>query len=144
MQTSRLAGHLALQFAQIEAGNDGLARMGAVQAQNVAEWMLAVAAPALADTLAQRLQDNERAARVEHELLGCTLAQLSAAVAIDIGLFEPDSSTLVQPIDPALLGRAARLAWTGTNPPEIPTDLGRWLYRPSTLPSLLQLSLIHI
>ena len=135
LQTSRLAGHLALQFAQIEPGNTGLARMGAVQAQNVAEWLLAVAAPALADTLAQRLQDNERPSRVEQELLGCTLTQLSAAVAVDLGLFQADSATLLHALEPALLGRAARLAWMGTNPPEI----GRWLHRPSTLPSLLQM-----
>ena len=139
LQTSRLAGHLALQFAQIEAGNDGLARMGAVQAQNVAEWLLAVAAPALVEEMAQRVQDNERPTRVEQELLGCTLQQLSATVAVDIGLFEPDSATLLHALEPALLGRAARLAWVGTNPPEIPTDIGRWLYRPSTLPSLLQM-----
>jgi hypothetical protein len=139
LQTSRLAGHLALQFTQIEAGNDGLARMGAVQAQNVAEWLLPVAAPALVEEMAQRVQDNERPARVEQELLGCTLQQLSAAVAVDIGLFEADSATLLHAIEPALLGRAARLAWVGTNPPEIPTDLGRWLYQPSTLPSLLQM-----
>jgi len=139
LQASRLAGHLALQFAQIEAGNDGLARMGAVQAQNVAEWLLAVAAPALVEEMAQRVQDNERPAVVEMALLGCTLQQLSATVAVDIGLFEPDSATLLHALDPVLLGRAARLAWTGTNPPEIPTDLGRWLYRPSTLPSLLQM-----
>ena len=139
LQTSRLAGHLALQFAQIEPGNTGLARMGAVQAQNVAEWLLAVAAPALADTLAQRVQDNERPARVEQELLGCTLTQLSAAVAVDLGLFQADSATLLHAVEPALLGRAARLAWMGTNPPEILPEIGRWLHRPSTLPSLLQM-----
>ncbi len=139
LQTSRLAGHLALQFAQIEPGNDGLARMGAVQAQNVAEWLLPVAAPALAEALAQRVQDNERPARVEQELLGCTLQQLSAAVAVDMGLFEAESASLLHALEPARLGRAARLAWVGTNPPEIPTELGRWLYRPSTLPSLLQM-----
>jgi len=139
LQTSRLAGHLALQFAQIEPGNTGLARMGAVQAQNVAEWLLAVAAPALADTLAQRVQDNERPARVEQELLGCTLMQLSAAVAVDLGLFQADSATLLHAVEPALLGRAARLAWMGTNPPEILPEIGRWLHRPSTLPSLLQM-----
>ncbi len=139
LQTSRLAGHLALQFAQIEPGNDGLARMGAVQAQNVAEWLLPLAAPALVEEMMQRVQDNERPGRVEQELLGCTLQQLSAAVAVDIGLFESDSATLLHALEPALLGRAARLAWVGTNPPEIPTDLGRWLYRPSTLPSLLQM-----
>ncbi|OYX54606.1 MAG: hypothetical protein B7Y96_08825 [Comamonadaceae bacterium 32-67-11] len=139
LQTSRLAGHLALQFVLIEPGNTGLARMGAVQAQNVAEWLLAVAAPALADTLAQRLQDNERPARVEQELLGCTLTQLSAAVAVDLGLFQADSATLLHAVEPALLGRAARLAWMGTNPPEILPEIGRWLHRPSTLPSLLQM-----
>ena len=139
LQTSRLAGHLALQFAQIEPGNTGLARMGAVQAQNVAEWLLAVAAPALADTLAQRVQDNERPARVEQELLGCTLTQLSTAVAVDLGLFQADSATLLHAVEPALLGRAARLAWMGTNPPEILPEIGRWLHRPSTLPSLLQM-----
>jgi len=139
LQSSRLVGHLAMQFGQIEAGNDGLARMGAVQAQNVAEWLLAVAAPALVEEMAQRVQDNERPARVEQELLGCTLQQLSATVAVDIGLFEADSATLLHAFEPALLGRAARLAWVGAHPPEIPTDLGRWLYRPSTLPSLLQM-----
>ena len=139
LQTSRLAGHLALQFAQIEPGNTGLARMGAVQAQNVAEWLLAVAAPALADTLAQRLQDNERPARVEQELLGCTLTQLSAAVSVDLGLFQADSATLLHALEPALLGRAARRAWMGTNPLEVPPDIGRWLHRPSTLPSMLQM-----
>jgi len=139
LQTSRLAGHLALQFAQIEPGNTGLARMGAVQAQNVAEWLLAVAAPALADTLAQRVQDNERPARVEQELLGCTLTQLSAAVAVDLGLFQADSATLLHAVEPALLGRAARRAWMGTNPLEVPPDIGRWLHRPSTLPSMLQM-----
>jgi len=140
LMTGRLAGHLALQFvAPTEKRDDAQLKVWSIQAQTIAEWKLAIAAPEVVKALRLRTQQGERDAHAERALLGCRLHELNAAVAQDMGLLTEETSVFVKPIEPLMLGHASRLAWIDMNPPEIPTEIGRWLFQPSTLPSLLHM-----
>lgn len=137
--TSRLAAHLAAEFASDCFLDERLRRMWEMQVLMMAEWRLPLAAPALAQQMAQRIAAGERPARVEQALLGCQMHQLNTALALHYGLLEKDEYRHTQNLNVRWLGQAARLAWTGLNPPPLPTDLGRWLLQPTTLPALLHL-----
>ncbi len=137
--TSRLAAHLAAQFAPNDTLDERLRKMWEMQVQMMAEWRLPLAAPALAQQMAERIAAGERPAQVEQALLGCQMHELNAAMVVHFGLLEQDDNRATQTLDARHLGLAARLAWTDANPPPVPTELGRWLYQPSTLPSLLHL-----
>lgn len=139
LMTSRLAGHLAMQFAAAEKNEEAQLKAWASQVQIVAQWKLAIAAPDVAQALKQRTDQGERDAHAERALLGCRLHELNAAVALDMGLLDEESSLCVKPIAPHMLRHASRLAWIDVRPPEIPTEVGRWLFQPSTLPSLVQM-----
>lgn len=137
--TSRLAAHLAAQFAANDSLEERLRKMWEMQVQMMAEWRLPLAAPALAQAIQERVAAGERPAQVEQALLGCQMRELNAALAAHFGLIESDDNRATQVLDALHLGQAARLAWTDANPRPVPTELGRWLYQPSTLPSLLHL-----
>lgn len=139
MATSRLAAQLAAHFAPNDTPDQRQRKMWEIQVQMMAEWRLPLAAPALAQEMAQRIAGGERPARVERALLGCQLRELNAAMALDTGLLEPDDPRTTQPLNLRCLGRAARLAWTDAGPPPLPPELERWRHQPATLPTLLHL-----
>lgn len=139
LMTGRLAGHLAMQFAAAEKREEAQIKVWTIQAQTIAEWKLTIAAPDVAQALRQRTEQGERDAHAERALLGCRLHELNAAVAMDMGLLTEETSVFVKPISPLMLGHASRLAWMDVHPPEIPTEIGRWLFQPSTLSSLLHM-----
>lgn len=139
LQTGRLAGHLAMLFAAAEKREEAQIKVWTIQAQTIAEWKLTIAAPDVAQALRQRTEQGERDAHAERALLGCRLHELNAAVALDMGLLTEETNVFVKPISPLMLGHASRLAWMDVHPPEIPTEIGRWLFQPSTLSSLLHM-----
>jgi len=137
--TSRLAAHLAAQFSPAATPEERQRLMWEMQVQTMAEWRLPLAAPDVAQRMAERLAAGERPAHVEQALLGCPLRALNAALAQHYGFVEPDDNRANVTLDARRLRAAARHAWTEANPPPIPDGLGHWLYQPSTLPSLLHL-----
>lgn len=137
--TSRLAAHLVAQFAPNDTLEERLRKMWEMQVQMMAEWRLPLAAPDLAHQIQTRIAAGERPAQVEQALLGCQMRELNAALAAHFGLIERDDNRATQVLDALHLGQAARLAWVDANPKPVPTELGRWLYQPSTLPSVLHL-----
>lgn len=139
MATSRLAAQLAAHFAPNDTPDQRQRKMWEMQVQMMAEWRLPLAAPSLAQAMAQRIAAGERPAQVEQALLGCQMHTLNAAMALDAGLLEADDPRATQPLDLHRLGQAARLAWTHAGPPPLPHELERWRLQPTTLPALLHL-----
>jgi hypothetical protein len=137
--SSRLAGLLAYYQARATRRDDADFRMWVAQLMGLAAWKLPLADPRLAHALAVRTQAGERKVRVERELLGCTLAELNRALLMDIGLTEDSDLMMHAEIEPRMLARAAKCAWTGVNAPEVPMSVGRWLFLPD-----VGLGLVHM
>ncbi|TSE33442.1 hypothetical protein [Tepidimonas charontis] len=135
--TSRLAAHLAAQLAPAGTPETRQRLMWEMQVQTMAEWRLPLAAPDVAQRMAARIAAGERPTHVERDLLGCPLHALNAALAQHFGFVEPDDPRATVWLQARRLAQAARHAWIDAHPPPLPDDVGRWLYRPSTLRSLL-------
>lgn len=105
----------------------------------LARWKLPLLAPELHLQVERRARAGERRARVEAELLGCSIDELNAALLEDAGL--PTDALLRKAVTPhsALLGAAAGHAWTAALAPELPPAVARWLRQRTTVSVLAHL-----
>jgi hypothetical protein len=137
--SSRLAGLLAYYQARAARREDADFQMWVAQLMGLAAWKLPLSDPQLAHTLTMRTQAGERKVRVERELLGCTLAELNRALLMDLCLTEDSDMMQHAEIEPRMLARAAKCAWTGGSAPEVPKTVGRWLFLPDVTLGLMHM-----
>ncbi|TCS94016.1 hypothetical protein EDC36_12120 [Tepidimonas ignava] len=134
--TSVLGAHWAQACAHIDGRADHAAVFWQAVQLGRSQWHWALADPARAEACRQRVAAGERAAALQRQWLGQPLAAWDAPLALASGLADPDDPPATPSVTPAMLRAAARSAWTGHDPVELPAALARWLRQPALAPLL--------
>ena len=131
--TSRLAAALVESWEWPNPGGNGEYLQWVALLLGLARWKLPLVAPEVHLQIERRARAGEHRARVERELLGCSIDELNAAVARDIGL--PADAMLLRAITPDshMLAASAACAWAASMAPELPVKVARWLRQRTTV-----------
>lgn len=99
---------------------------------SLGRYLMPLLEPELTTQLEQRVALGERRSRVEHSLLGCSLAEITIAMLRLKGLPESQWPPMIDSRTPHHIAAAGQYAWTDIMAPERPRHIALWLRRPNT------------